>query len=151
MKIKKFLFILMFFLLIFNLSSCFAKKDLNFSYEELNNGLLKIEYCELTVLDESQYSYNRDIILSLNSEEKEYVLQNINNITFEVFYAGPQGLVAGKTLILVYEEYELWIRDRLIEYNWFDGRSGEQVVYTISPNKELQKLIEYIDLNFVNK
>lgn len=151
MKIKKFLFILMFFLLIFNLSACFAKKDLNFSYEELNNGLLKIEYCELTVLDESQYSYNRDIILSLNSEEKEYVLQNINNITFEVFYAGPQGLVAGKTLILVYEEYELWIRDRLIEYNWFDGRSGEQVVYTISPNKELQKLIEYIDLNFVNK
>ena len=151
MKTKKFVFIVILFLITLNVSACFAKKDLNFSYEELSEGLLRIEYCELTVLDESQYIYDRNTLLIFDKEETEYILQNISNITFEVFYAGPQGLVAGKTLILVYEEYELWIRDRLIEYNWFDGRSGEQVIFTISPNEELQKLIDYIDLNILNK
>ncbi|MBQ3572408.1 MAG: hypothetical protein IJA15_06245 [Clostridia bacterium] len=151
MKTKNFVFILMLFIIILNISACFPKKDLNFTYDKLCDGLLRIEYCELTVLDEDQYIYDRDTLLIFDKEEAEYVLQNISNITFEVFYAGPQGLVAGKTIILVYEEYELWIRDKLIEYNWFDGRAGEQVIYTISPNEELQKLIEYIDLNFANK
>ena len=151
MKTKNFVFILMLFIIILNISACFPRKDLNFTYDKLCDGLLRIEYCELTVLDEDQYIYDRDTLLIFDKEEAEYVLQNISNITFEVFYAGPQGLVAGKTIILVYEEYELWIRDKLIEYNWFDGRAGEQVIYTISPNEELQKLIEYIDLNFANK
>ena len=151
MKTKNFIFILMLFIIILNISACFPRKDLNFTYDKLCDGLLRIEYCELTVLDEDQYIYDRDTLLIFDKEEAEYVLQNISNITFEVFYAGPQGLVAGKTIILVYEEYELWIRDKLIEYNWFDGRAGEQVIYTISPNEELQKLIEYIDLNFANK
>ena len=151
MKTKNFIFILMLFIIILNISACFPRKDLNFTYDKLCDGLLRIEYCELTVLDEDQYIYDRDTLLIFDKEEAEYVLQNISNITFEVFYAGPQGLAAGKTIILVYEEYELWIRDKLIEYNWFDGRAGEQVIYTISPNEELQKLIEYIDLNFANK
>ena len=151
MKTKNFVFILMLFIIILNISACFPRKDLNFTYDKLCDGLLRIEYCELTVLDEDQYIYDRDTLLIFDKEEAEYVLQNISNITFEVFYAGPQGLAAGKTIILVYEEYELWIRDKLIEYNWFDGRAGEQVIYTISSNEELQKLIEYIDLNFANK
>lgn len=151
MKTKKFVFIVILFLITLNVSACFAKKELNFSCEELSEGLLRIEYCELTVLDENQYIYDRNTLLIFDKEETEYILQNISNITFEVFYAGPQGLVAGKTLILVYEKYELWIRDRLIEYNWFDGRSEEQVIYTIIPNEELQKLIDYIDLNILNK
>ena len=151
MKTKNFVFILMLFIIILNISACFPRKNLNFTYDKLCDGLLRIEYCELTVLDEDQYIYDRDTLLIFDKEEAEYVLQNISNITFEVFYAGPQGLVAGKTIILVYEEYELLIRDKLIEYNWFDGRAGEQVIYTISPNEELQKLIEYIDLNFANK
>ena len=151
MKTKNFVFILMLFIIILNISACFPRKDLNFTYDKLCDGLLRIEYCELTVLDEDQYIYDRDTLLIFDKEEAEYVLQNISNITFEVFYAGPQGLAAGKTIILVYEEYELLIRDKLIEYNWFDGRAGEQVIYTISPNEELQKLIEYIDLNFANK
>lgn len=151
MKTKNFVFILMLFIIILNISACFPRKDLNFTYDKLCDGLLRIEYCELTVLDEDQYIYDRNTLLIFDKEEAEYVLQNISNITFEVFYAGPQGLAAGKTIILVYEEYELWIRDKLIEYNWFDGRAGEQVIYTISPNEELQKLIEYIDLYFANK
>ena len=151
MKTKNFVFILMLFIIILNISACFPRKDLNFTYDKLCDGLLRIEYCELTVLDEDQYIYDRDTLLIFDKEQAEYVLQNISNITFEVFYAGPQGLVAGKTIILVYEEYELLIRDKLIEYNWFDGRAGEQVIYTISSNEELQKLIEYIDLNFANK
>ena len=151
MKTKKFVFIVILFLIILNVYACFAKKELNFSCEELSEGLLRIEYCELTVVDENQYIYDRNTLLIFNQEETEYILQNISNMTFEVFYAGPQGLVAGKTLILVYEKYELWIRDRLIEYFWFDGRSGEQAIYTISPNEELQKLIDYIDLNILNK
>ena len=151
MKTKNFVFILMLFIIILNISACFPRKNLNFTYDKLCDGLLRIEYCELTVLDEDQYIYDRDTLLIFDKEEAEYVLQNISNITFEVFYAGPQGLVAGKTIILVYEEYELLIRDKLIEYNWFDGRAGEQVIYTISSNEELQKLIEYIDLNFANK
>ena len=151
MKTKKFVFIVIIFLIILNVYACFAKKELNFSCEELSEGLLRIEYCELTVVDENQYIYDRNTLLIFNQEETEYILQNISNITFEVFYAGPQGLVGGKALILVYEKYELWIRDRLIEYFWFDGSSGEQAIYTISPNEELQKLIEYIDLNILNK
>ena len=151
MKTKKFVFIVILFLITLNISACFPTKDLNFSYEELSEDLLRIEYCELTGLDESLNIYDRNTLLIFDKEETEYILQNISNINFEVFYAGPQGLVAGKTLILVYEKYELWIRDRLIEYNWFDGRSGEQVIYTISPNEELQKLIDYIDLNILNK
>ena len=151
MKTKKFVFIAILFLITLNVSACFAKKELNFSCEELSEGLLRIEYCELTVLDEYKHIYDRNTLLIFNKEETEYILQHISNITFDVFYAGPQGLVAGKTLILVYEKYELWIRDRLIEYNWFDGRSGEQVIYTINPNEKLQKLIEYIDLNILNK
>ena len=151
MKTKKFLFIVILFLITLNVSACFVKKDLNFTYDKLSEGLLRIEYCELTVLDEIQRIFDRNTLLIFDEEETEYILKNISNITFEVFYAGPQGLVAGKTLIFVYDEYELWIRDRLIEYNWFDGRSGEQVIYTISPNEELQKLIDYIDLNILNK
>ena len=151
MKTKNFVFIVMLFIIILNISACFPRKDLKFTHDKLCDGLLRIEYCELTVLDEYQRIYDRDTLLIFDKEEAEYVLQNISNITFEVFYAGPQGLVAGKTLIFVYEEYELWIRDRLIEYNWFDGRSCEQAIYTIIPNEELQKLIEYIDLNFANK
>ena len=151
MKAIKFVFIVIFFLISFNVRACVPKKDLNFSYEKLSEGLLRIEYCELTVLDEHQYIYDRNTLLVFDKSETEYILQNLSNMTFEVFYAGAQGLVGGKTLILVYEEYELWIRDRLIEYNWFDERSGEQVVYTISPNEELQKLIDYIDLNILNK
>ena len=151
MKTKKFVFIVILFIITLNVFTCFAKKELNFSCEKLSEGLLRIEYCELTVVDENQYIYDRNTLLIFNQEETEYILQNISNITFEVFYAGPQGLVAGKTLILVYEKYELWIRDRLIEYFWFDGISGEQAIYTISPNEELQKLIEYIDLNILNK
>ena len=151
MKTNKFIFIVILFLITLNISACFPKKDLNFSYEELSEGLLRIEYWEFTGLDENFNIYDKNILLTFDKEDTEYILQNISNITFEVFYAGPQGLVAGKTLILVYEEYELWIRDRLIEYNWFDGRSGEQVIYTINPNEKLQKLIEYIDLNILNK
>ena len=151
MKTKKFVFIVMLFIMILNVSACFARKDLNFTYDKLCEGLLRIEYCELTVLDENQRIYDRNTLLIFDKEESEFILQNISNITFEVFYAGPQGLVAGKTLIFVYDEYELWIRDRLIEYNWFDGRSGEQVMYTIIPNEELQKLIDYINLNILNK
>lgn len=151
MKTKKFVFIVILFLITLNISACFPTKELNFSYKELSEDLLRIEYCELTGLDESLNIYDRNTLLIFDKEETEYILQNISNITFEVFYAGPQGLVAGKTLILVYEKYELWIRDRLIEFKWFDGRSGEQVVYTTTPNEELQKLIVYIDSNILNK
>ena len=78
-------------------------------------------------------------------------MQNISNITFEAFYAGPQGLVEGKALIFVYDEYQLEIRDRLIGYRWFDGKPRRNSVYTTVRNEELQKLIDYIDLNILNK
>ena len=151
MKTNKFVFIVILFLITLNISACFAKKELNFSYKELSEDLLRIEYCELIVLDENQYIYDRNTLLIFDEEETEYILQNISNITFEVFYAGPQRLVACKTLILVQEEYELLVRDRFIEYNWFDGRTGEQVIYTTTPNEELQKLIVYIDSNILSK
>ena len=151
MKTNKFVFIVILFLITLNISACFPTKELNFSYKELSEDLLRIEYCELTGLDESLNIYDRNTLLIFDKEETEYILQNISNITFEVFYAGPQGLVAGKTIILVYEKYELWIRDRLIEYKGFDGRAGKQVVYTTTPNEELQKLIVYIDSNILNE
>ena len=151
MKTKKFAAIAILFLITLNLFVCYPKTKLNFSCEELSDGLLRIEYCELTVLDENLHIYDRNTLLIFDKEDTEYILQHISNITFDVFYAGPQGLVAGKTLILVYEKYELWIRDRLIEYNWFDERSGEQAIFTIIPNEELQKLMDYIDLNILNK
>ena len=147
MKTKKFVFIVILFLITLNISACFPPKYLNFSYEELSEGLLRIEYWEFTVSDEDQYIYDTNSLLTFDKEETEYILQNISNITFEVFYAGPQGLVAGKTIILVYEKYELWVRDRLIEYKGFDGRAGKQVVYTTTPNEELQKLMVYINLS----
>ena len=151
MKIKKFLFILMFFLLIFNLSACFAKEDLNFSYEELSTNLLRIEYAELKLKVDHGYDINK--ILILNDEEKEYVLNEMSKITFKTRYGKPSR-VAGKTLIFVYEDYELRVRQWYIEsYSEVvekcpDGKKG---VYYIDQSEELQKLIEYIDLNFVNK
>ena len=151
MKTNKFVFIVILFLITLNISACFPKKDLNFSYEELSEGLLRIEYWEFTVLDEYQYTYDKKTLLIFDKEDTEYILQNISNITFEAFYAGPLPLVGGHTITLVYDEYELEIRDELIAYHWFDGKPRGQAVYTTIPNEELQKLIDYIDLNILNK
>ena len=151
MKTKKFVFIVILFLITLNISACFPKKDLNFSYEELNEGLLRIEYWEFTVLDADQYIYDKKTLLIFDKEDAEYILQNISNITFEAFYAGPLPLVGGHTITLVYDEYELEIRDELIAYHWFDGKPRGQAVYTTVQNEELQKLINYIDLNILNK
>ena len=151
MKTNKFVFIVILFLITLNISACFPKKDLNFSYEELNEGLLRIEYWEFTVLDADQYIYDKKTLLIFDKEDAEYILQNISNITFEAFYAGPLPLVGGHTITLVYDEYELEIRDELIAYHWFDGKPRGQAVYTTTPNEELQKLINYIDLNILNK
>ena len=151
MKTNKFVFIVILFLITLNISACFPKKDLNFSYEELSEGLLRIEYWEFTVLDADQYIYDKKTLLIFDKEDAEYILQNISNITFEAFYAGPLPLVGGHTITLVYDEYELEIRDELIAYHWFDGKPRGQAVYTTTPNEELQKLINYIDLNILNK
>ena len=165
MKTNKFVFIVILFLITLNISACFPTKDLNFSYEELSEGLLRIEYWEFTVLDEDQnicdwefgvldeyqYTYDKKTLLIFDKEDTEYILQNISNITFEAFYAGPLGLVGGHTIVLVYDEYHLEIRDRRIVYHWFDGKPRGQAVYTTTPNEELQKLINYIDLNILNK
>ena len=120
----------------------------------MSEGLLRIEYWEFTGLDENFNIYDKNILLTFDKEDTEYILQNISNITFEVFYAGPPGLVEGHTIILVYDEYQLEIRDRLIERRWFDGKYGKsrgEAFYTTIRNEELQKLIDYIDLNILNK
>jgi len=133
-------------------TGCFVfEKDLNFTYEELSEGLLRIEYVELTYDDDFWYDINK--ILILDDEEKEYVLQEVSKIIFKTRY-GQLDLVAGKTLIFVYEEYEVWIRQWFIDMHsdvFEKHPEGKPCLYYIDQSEELQNLIDYIDSNFVNK
>ncbi len=152
MKMKKILIII--FLLFINIftSGCIIfQEDLNFTYEELSEGLLRIEYVELN-LDDS-FGYDTNEILIMNYEEQEFVLQEMNKIIFKTRYGTPVR-VPGKTLIFVYDEYELWIRQRYIDMHSkvLDRHpEGKPCLYYIQESEELQKIIDYIDLNFVSK
>ena len=148
-----FVFIVILFGLSLRMGVWVAEKDLNFSYEELSTNLLRIEYVEFKLNDDHGYDINK--ILILNDEEKEYVLHEMSKIIFKTRYGEPNRTPA-KALIFVYEEYEVWVKQRYIvrhsDSEVFDKLpDGKQGIYYIKQSEGLQKLLEYIDLNFVNK
>ena len=127
------------------------QEDLNFSYEELSEGLLRIEYVELKLDD--GFGYDTNEILIMNYEEQEFVLQEMSKIIFKTRYGTPSR-VTGKTLIFVYDEYELWIRQWYIDMHsevLDQHPEGKPCLYYVQESEELQKIIDYIDLNFVSK
>ena len=153
MYIKKFFLNFLFIILILINSGCrLFNEKLNFTYEGLSEDLLRIEYAELTSRETGLISdYERNIILILEKEETEYVLQEVSKITFKTSYGNPAP-VEGKTFIFVYEEYELWIRQWCIEYNWFEEYPEDtRRIYFISKSIELENLVEYIDSEFVQQ
>ena len=116
MYIKKSFLNFLFIILILINSGCrlFTEK-LNFTYEELSEDLLRVEYAELTSRETGLISdYERNIILILEKEETEYVLQEVSKITFKTSYGNPAP-VEGKTFIFVYEK-EKWKYKLMISY-----------------------------------
>ena len=56
--------------------------------------------------------------------------------------------------IFVYEEYELWVKQRyIVRHSDSEDKlpAGKQGIYYINRSEGFLKLLEYIDLNFVNK
>ena len=130
------------------LERLFEIETLAYSYEKLSEGLLRIDYVNITVsYDENGRKEECVVYKTLNEEESERVLQGMNGIEFKVPFGTSYPEVTGDALVFCYPEYKLYISPGDIEKRFEEGytnESGEKLRYNVRTNKDFEKLMDSI-------
>lgn len=130
------------------LERLFEIKTLVYPYEKLSEGLLRIDYVNITVsYDDNGRKEDCAVYKTLNEEESERVLQGMNRIEFKVPFGTSYPEVTGDALVFCYTEYKLYISPGDIEKRFEEGytnESGERLRYNIRTNKDFIKLMDSI-------
>ena len=140
---KKILSIISFILILSSFSCCFHE-ELICSYEELSQNLIRIEYVDFELKYEKDKVYERNTIIEFNSEETEFILQELSKITY-VTYIDEPSFKEGKKIVLVYETCELWFGINAIQIEWFDNDKHIRSLYGLEYNEELKRILDYAD------
>ena len=139
----------------FTLTSCgtklaelFKMETFNYSYEKLSDGLLRIEYVNVTKwYEEDGPKYEHKVYKTLSAEEQERVLREMNDIEFKETFSTNFKEVKGEALVFCYTEYKLYISPGAIEKNFEEGytnENGEILVYSIKRNENFVNLMESV-------
>ena len=140
---------LVFVLNIALFTSCIFKQEtLSYSYERLSDGLLKIEYVNVT--GEIAIEKEIEVYKTLSEEEQEYVLNRMQDIEFKKQFAVEKPDMSGEALVFCYSAYKLYISPNTIEKEYFnscDNESGERLLYDIKYNQSFRELIDSIKNN----
>lgn len=130
------------------LERLFEIKTRVYPYEKLSEGLLRIDYVNITVsYDDNGRKEDCAVYKTLNEEESERVLQGMNRIEFKVPFGTSYPEVTGDALVFCYTEYKLYISPGDIEKRFEEGytnESGERLRYNIRTNKDFIKLMDSI-------
>ena len=130
------------------LAELFKMETFNYSYEKLSDGLLRIEYANVTKwYEEDGPKHEHKVYKTLSAEEQERVLREMNDIEFKQKFSTNFIEVKGEALAFCYTEYKLYISPGAIEKKFEEGYTNENseiLRYSIKRNEKFVDLMESI-------
>lgn len=129
---------------LLSLTSC-VDRSVHLMETDLSEGLIKIDYVNVKKGEDSHAEI--DVYRTLDAEEQEYVLSEMNKIEFKkVAFAMEYPFVYGDGLVFYYTSYQLCVTVCAVRKIPYDGNTtGERLLYDIGANHQFKELLSSLE------
>lgn len=131
-------------LALFPITSCYDR-SVHLMEVDLSEGLIRIDYAHIENGDTEEEFYKIKVYKTLNLEEQEYVLSEINGIEFckNTFPRKPE--LYGEGLVFYYTSYRLFVTSHTVHKEPFNlEANGERLWYDIGHSDQIVELLNMI-------
>ena len=134
-------------LTLFSTTSCYDR-SVHLMEVDLSEGLIRIDCVHIENGDTEEEFYKIEVYKTLNLEEQEYVLSEINEIEFKRKAFSVQfPYVYGDGLIFYYTSYKLYVTPNNVEKEFLEpytNETREPLIYDLSYNHQFVELLNSI-------
>ena len=128
------------------LAGLFEMETLVYSYDKLSDGLLRIDYINVTkTYDDDGVKEEYEVYKTLSAEEQERILRRMDDIEFKEQFGTNFIEIRGEALVFCYTEYKLYISPSNIVKTFEEGYTNEAeeiLKYNVRNNEEFLILME---------
>ena len=128
-------------LTLFPITSCYDR-SVHLMEVDLSEGLIRIDYVNIELAESGDEYYEIEVYKTLNLEEQEYVLSEINEIEFSKNIFPRMSELYGEGLVFYYTSYRLFVTSHTVHKEPFDLEpTGECLWYDIGHSEQIVGLL----------